>query len=142
MPGVCRVRHARTVGDHEEGVGYAPRGEGHAAGSDEALVAVDVDEDLTFEDVDGLVGLGMAVQRRGLALRHDVLEQEERAVGVFGRELPGVEAAAEEGPLVAFAGGSDDRNWCAHGVLPLSFMGLKSHDERTVPSWVCQSHTS
>ena len=101
----------RPVGDHEKGVRDTPRHERHAAGADSTLAAVDVDEDLALEDVDGLVGVGMAMQWGGLALRQGVFEQEERAVGVFGHELPRVEAASEERLLVAFAVGSDDRNW-------------------------------
>ena len=75
------------------------------------LLAVDVDDDLAFEDVERLVGFGMPMQRGGLALRHHVFEQEEGAVRVRRRELPGVQPAAEERPPVAFACCPDDRNW-------------------------------
>ena len=43
-----------------------------------------------------LVGVGVGVQRRDLALRPSVLEQQEGAVGLLGGRLPGVDAAAEE----------------------------------------------
>ena len=68
----------------------------HAAGTDSTLFAVDVDEDLALEDVHRLIGFGVSMQWGGLALRHDVFEQEERAVGVFGHELPRMEATSEE----------------------------------------------
>ena len=102
-PGRLQGEQPGAVGDHEKGVRYALRRERHAAGTDSSLLAVDVDEDLALEDVDRLVGFGMSMQRGGLALRHDVFEQEERAVGVFGHELPRVEATSEERLLVAFA---------------------------------------
>ncbi len=100
----------RSVRDDEKRVRDAPRHERHAAGTDSTFVAVDVDEDLALEDVDGLIGVRMAMQRGGLALGHGVFEQEERAVGVLSHELPGMEATSEERLLVAFAVGPDDRN--------------------------------
>ena len=97
--------------------------EGHATGADVGLDAVDQDEDLALEDVDGLVGLGMAVQRRALALRHLVLEEEEGAASVLGEELPRVEATSCEGLLVAFTCGSDDRGGSGHAASPALVCG-------------------
>src|SRR5262245_22723301 len=79
----------------EERMRRSSRGERDAAGADEVLRSVDVHQELTLEDVEGLVGVRMHVQRGGLAPLRDVFEQEERAARLQRRHLDRDEPAAE-----------------------------------------------
>ena len=122
-PGDCRVSRGtapscaspsgRLAGRRRRWVDYDPTG-----GSSRLALPSLVDLDLTVEQVDGLVRLGMAVERRGLALRHHVLEEEEGAGRLLAQELPRVEPPTEERLLVTFAGGPDDRRWSVHVSSP------------------------
>ena len=118
----------------------AARHHHHPAGPDLLLAVADAHEDLALEEVRHLVRVRVAVERGHLALRHVVLEEVEGAAGLFGGGLPGVRAAAEEPPLLAFAVGPDDRvRWAHENLLLLvgtavgGFMGSLYHDEITVP---------
>src|SRR5579864_8948862 len=91
------------------------------------LLAVQVHENLAVEDVHRLVGGGVGVQRRHLALFERVLEQGERTACLVRGGFPEVYASAGEPAPLACVGVFNDREGGAsrgHGVRLLS-----------VPSW-------
>jgi len=68
----------------------AARDDGDAAGGELAPCAIDVQRDLAFKHVEGLVRIGVNVQRRHLAQVEGVLEQQVRTTGLGRGGLPGV----------------------------------------------------
>ncbi len=59
------------------------------AGVEVEALAADLGDELTFEDVEGLVLMGMDVEGWAAALVHVVLDHEEIALGVLGDDFEG-----------------------------------------------------
>jgi len=103
------------------------------------LLAVQMHEDLALEHVHRLVGVGMGVQGRHLALLHPVLEEQERPARLLGPDLPGVHTPAREPAALAFGSrpdkGARSGGGGGHGVFSLQIlvMVLPYHDETDVP---------
>ena len=81
-----------------------------AASPELLLATVDVDENFAFQHVQGLVDFGVRMHWRGLADRHDVVEQQECASRLGVGSQPGVNAATVEPQLLAITVGTHDRN--------------------------------
>src|ERR1700675_902450 len=85
----------------------------------------------------------MGVQRRGLATRHDILEQQEGAPRLSSGGFPDVQAPAIEPQSLAFTNGAHDRDHLAScHLLLLGYMGHQYHDDTTVLFSRCQFVTS
>ena len=84
------TEQARLASGHE-GVRNAPQRQSEVPSPDAMLhPALDVHDNLAFEHVEHLVGVGVGVEGRHLALLHVVFEEEEGAVRLLGGGLPGV----------------------------------------------------
>jgi hypothetical protein len=98
------------------------------------FTAVDVHQDLALEHVQGLVLVGVDVQGCGLALRHEILEQQKRAGGFFGAGLHCEHPATPEAEVLSLSVSAHDRNGTAHFVRSFLQSGCKSFlIEQTVP---------
>jgi hypothetical protein len=78
-----------------------------------------VHDDLSLEHVEHLIRVGMDVKGRHLPLLHVVLEEQERAVRVFGRGLPGMQPATVEPTLLTLAASPYDHSGSVHGFPSL-----------------------
>jgi Transposase, Mutator family len=78
---------------------HSAGGHGDAKRPDPLLVAVEVEEDFALQHVQGLIHLRVHVERRGLPLGHDILEQDEGA-GRLGHRRP---AAPPAGAPLTFS---------------------------------------
>src|SRR4029079_1066527 len=94
-------------GDHE-GMRRSAKCGGKASFSDAVLLAVSVVEDLALDDVDGVVGQRVHVQRRHLAPDENVLERVDPAARFLAPGVPAVHAAAGEPAPFSLAAVVDD----------------------------------
>jgi hypothetical protein len=86
----------------------------HGAFADGPLLPLEVHHQRALEDVQRLGHVRVAVERGGLAVLEQILEQEERPVRVLGGELPDVDAASEEPAAVAVGPVAHDGGSLAH----------------------------